>query len=377
MTELPNRVTEVNVKSNHKPGNIPDYLLWLKATLKCDFDKKSEVIYRNNLNIAKDTILQDTFVPELIKEFPIWESEYFSNTGADLFMVAPTMDLSTKPFKSVIDKSFRFNVLWNKKFPVEPQKYGWTTPDNIYSNINDLVRTCLVCKFIDGPDFLIKKLQEFSKTRGRACKTYSQSREEGYYAHHFYTYFQVTIVDSEWTEKTTNMSLEIQVTTQLQDVLNVTPTSATGSVTFKDGSKVLGTAALSNGSASLTINNLAVGSHNIAAVYSGDTNDSSSTSGGVTETVNKANTTITLNSSANPGSSKNPVTFTAMVSASSATGTVTFKNGGATLGTATLSNGVASFSTKLFAGNYLITAVYGGDSNFNGSTSNAITQTIK
>ena len=102
-------------------------------------------------------------------------------------MVAPTMDLSTKPFKSVIDKSFRFNVLWNKKFPVEPQKYGWTTPDNIYSNINDLVRTCLVCKFIDGPDFLIKKLQEFSKTRGRACKTYSQSREEGYYAHHFYT----------------------------------------------------------------------------------------------------------------------------------------------------------------------------------------------
>ena len=116
------------------------------------------------------------------------------------------------------------------------------------------------------------------------------------------------------------MSLEIQVTTQLQDVLNVTPTSATGSVTFKDGSKVLGTAALSNGSASLTINNLAVGSHNIAAVYSGDTNDSSSTSGGVTETVNKANTTITLNSSANPGSSKNPVTFTAMVSGSSAAG---------------------------------------------------------
>ena len=160
-------------------------------------------------------------------------------------------------------------------------------------------------------------------------------------------------------------------------IANVTPTSATGSVTFKDGSKVLGTAALSNGSASLTINNLAVGSHNIVAVYSGDTNDSSSTSGGVTETVNKANTIITLNSSANPGSSKNPVTFTAMVSASSATGTVTFKNGGATLGTATLSNGVASFSTKLFAGNYLITAVYGGDSNFNGSTSNAITQTIK
>jgi hypothetical protein len=44
---------------------------------------------------------------------------------------------------------------------------------------------------------------------------------------------------------------------------------------------------LSGGSASLSINNLAVGSHNITAVYNGDTYDNGSTSSSITETVTK------------------------------------------------------------------------------------------
>jgi hypothetical protein len=156
----------------------------------------------------------------------------------------------------------------------------------------------------------------------------------------------------------------------------VNPSSATGTVTFKDGSKTLGTAALSGGSATFSINSLAVGSHSLTAVYSGDANDSGSTSGSITETVNKANTTISVLPLANPASSKSSVTFTATVSSPTATGTVTFKNGGTTLGTAAISGGAATLSIKLSSGTYSITAVYGGDSNFNGSTSSTISQTI-
>src|SRR5262249_6799853 len=43
----------------------------------------------------------------------------------------------------------------------------------------------------------------------------------------------------------------------------------TGTVTFKDGSKVVGTGALSGGVARLTLNTLAVGTHTLTAVYSG------------------------------------------------------------------------------------------------------------
>ena len=77
------------------------------------------------------------------------------------------------------------------------------------------------------------------------------------------------------------------------------------------------------------------------------------------------------------------VTFTAAVSGPSGnttvpTGSVTFKNGTATLGTGTLDGtGKATFSSSaLAAGSYSVTAVYGGDANFNGSTSSAVSLTV-
>jgi Bacterial Ig-like domain (group 3) len=67
----------------------------------------------------------------------------------------------------------------------------------------------------------------------------------------------------------------------------VNPSSAIGSVTFKDGSKTknLETAALSGGSVTFNINSLAVGSHSITVVYGGDANNNGSTSSSVSETV--------------------------------------------------------------------------------------------
>jgi autotransporter-associated beta strand protein len=77
-----------------------------------------------------------------------------------------------------------------------------------------------------------------------------------------------------------------------------------------------------------------------------------------------------------------PVTFTATVTSAGAgtpTGTVTFLEGTTTLGTATLnSSGVATFTptTPLSVGSHPITASYGGDTNFGGSTSTAVTETV-
>ena len=59
------------------------------------------------------------------------------------------------------------------------------------------------------------------------------------------------------------------------------------------------------------------------------------------------------------------------------TGTVTFKDGVTTLDTNTLSGGTATFSTSsLVNGPHNITVVYGGDTNFSGSTSNVLVQII-
>jgi uncharacterized protein YhjY with autotransporter beta-barrel domain len=156
----------------------------------------------------------------------------------------------------------------------------------------------------------------------------------------------------------------------------------TGSVTFMDGATTLGSVTLSAGKATFTTTALAVGPHSITAVYGGDANDTGATSPALTETVNKASTSVSLTSSANPAVPGQSVTFTATVSAAPpATGTpggsVTFMDGATTLGAGTLSAGKATFTTTALAvGGHSITAVYGGDANDAGSTSPALTQSV-
>src|SRR5437016_8728985 len=98
------------------------------------------------------------------------------------------------------------------------------------------------------------------------------------------------------------------------------------------------------------------------------------------QTVNKAASSTSVVSSNNPSILGAAVTFTATVTSSAtgtATGTVTFQDAATTLGTGTLSGGTATFTTSgLGTGAHSITAIYGGDANFAGSTSPILTQTV-
>ena len=158
----------------------------------------------------------------------------------------------------------------------------------------------------------------------------------------------------------------------------------TGTVTFKDGSTTLGTSNLdANGHGAFTTSTLSVASHSITATYNGSSSFSPSTSTALTQTVNKDGTASSVTSSLNPSRKGQSVTFTATVIANSPgtaipTGSVTFKDGTKNLSTKNLnSSGQATFSTSNLArGSHSITVVYGGSSNFLGSTSPVLTQTV-
>ena len=156
--------------------------------------------------------------------------------------------------------------------------------------------------------------------------------------------------------------------------------SPAGTVTFTDGSTtVCGAVPLTvSDQATCQVSYTSVGSHSITAAYSGDTNFKAGTSPTLTQQVNRAATTTSVSSSANPSLLGQNVTFTATVAVMSPgsgtpTGTVTFADGSTTIGTGTLSQvgGVdqATFSTsQLSVGPQTITASFGGDSNFKGSS---------
>ncbi|HEY6946509.1 MAG TPA: Ig-like domain repeat protein [Candidatus Acidoferrum sp.] len=161
--------------------------------------------------------------------------------------------------------------------------------------------------------------------------------------------------------------------------------SPVGAVTFLDGSTTLGSTAVINNSAQLTIATLAPGSHSITAAYGGSTDFAASTSSALTETVNQSSTTTTLVSNLNPATFGQGVPFIATVQTASggaATGTVTFYDGGATLGTASVVNNNSQHNvaqlmfTGFLGGPHTITAAYSGDANYTASTSGALTETI-
>jgi autotransporter-associated beta strand protein len=157
----------------------------------------------------------------------------------------------------------------------------------------------------------------------------------------------------------------------------------TGAVTFLlDGSIPLGTGSLSSGRAGVTTSALDVGSHTITAMYSGDGSFTSSTSTPLSETINQANATVAVSSSAAAAVYGQPVTLTAAVQAASPgmgvpSGTVMFLDGANALGTGSLQGGSATLvSSALGIGNHTITAVYSGDDHFMAGTSPAMTQTM-
>jgi hypothetical protein len=129
----------------------------------------------------------------------------------------------------------------------------------------------------------------------------------------------------------------------------------------------------------------APGTYSITPKLNGPNNKLSNyavTSTNGTLTVNKAASNATIQTSASDVLAKANVTLTAKVSSTTSgtpTGSVAFMDGTASLGSATLDNtGTATLTINtLTAGTHSLTAAYGGDTDFNGISSAAVTETVQ
>jgi hypothetical protein len=182
-----------------------------------------------------------------------------------------------------------------------------------------------------------------------------------------------------------NPSLVGQTVTFIATVSSLAGAPPNGeTITFKNGSAVLGTGTLSSGMASLTTSSLSAGIYTITASYPGDIKFAASTSPGLRQVVNsttKSAAATALVSSLNPSIYGQKVTLTARVTTSGSvppTGKVNFTWSIYTIGSATLnSSGVATLTeSNLNADAYPLQAVYVGDASNLGSTSSVVNQVV-
>jgi hypothetical protein len=167
--------------------------------------------------------------------------------------------------------------------------------------------------------------------------------------------------------------------------------SPTGTVTFADGAGTLCTATLNQASpdaasCNYTYTGSDAAGDAITATYGGDTNDQGSTSSAtLTETINTDPTTTTYLFSPSSPVTGQSVTFTATVAADAPgsgnpNGSVSFNDGGGTVCSSTLSDSspdTASCSVPYSAVTMdTVTAAYGGDANYDASSSTSSTVTV-
>jgi sugar lactone lactonase YvrE len=191
-----------------------------------------------------------------------------------------------------------------------------------------------------------------------------------------YSFDQTVNLASSTTNLNASASV-VQFSTPITFTATVTGVPAstpTGNVAFKDGATVLNTVPVNSvGVATYVNTTLPAGTHNITAVYLGDSDYAGSTSiSNVTVTIKQTATTTHLVASTLNSIATRSITLTATVTALGAipSGTVSFMNGNVLIGTATLNHGVASAVTSsLPVGTDSVFAIYNGDSNDTGSTS--------
>ncbi|MGN6613350.1 MAG: Ig-like domain repeat protein, partial [Angustibacter sp.] len=152
----------------------------------------------------------------------------------------------------------------------------------------------------------------------------------------------------------------------------VSPSSATGTVTFKIGSRRLGTVPVSNGKAVFRASGLSRGTHYVRAYYNGSSSVMASYSSLLRVYVRALTTSVRLTANDYSYRYGGRPTVTATV-ASSATGRVTFKSGSKVLATATVVRGKARAKLPVLSrGKHPVRAYYSGNSGYAPSYSSLI-----
>lgn len=206
------------VKIQEKPKNIDEYIEWLKKEHEIEINDRTRTRYETVATLIKQDYEKSDFWTELIGSLREYNDQYLLDKGYPLLMRVEKPELKMKPFGSFLLKTFRKNIIDNDRYPNEP-KDGWILSDNWFSRINDIVRTMLVVKYLDGVEFMRNKIKSHCEEYAMDFEHHLEAREEGYYAAHLYTRRKFEIPKILWDTERVEVSIEIQITTQLQEVI--------------------------------------------------------------------------------------------------------------------------------------------------------------
>jgi ppGpp synthetase/RelA/SpoT-type nucleotidyltranferase len=177
--------------------------------------------HKNNYEIVtrdlRDFFQNCPFWTSLKRVLPEIDAEY---AVSHKFPLVATFEpeILIKSWPSFLEKSYRQNISQNPNYP-EPPSQGWCIPPEWYTTIHDIIRTTIVVKYIDGVPLMLDKLKELAETYTLPCISSIETREDGYYGAHFNLCYICEIPTMTWQKENRAIEFEIQITTQIKDVI--------------------------------------------------------------------------------------------------------------------------------------------------------------
>lgn len=203
--------------ARRKKPTYEDYSDWMVTKLGTSVGPREETHYAITSQLIEQQILQSPFWSRLVNDLPEAQSEYLTSHGYPLFPAgqdAPTLE--RKQWHRFRHKTYRRNIQDNVRWPRQPLR-GWVTFPGWYTQIGDIVRTMLVVRYLDGLDFLAGRITALARSNDLRPSVNPVATIEGYYATHIDVTGTLSLPDREWDTLSADVSIEIQVTTQLQD----------------------------------------------------------------------------------------------------------------------------------------------------------------
>lgn len=207
-------------RTTAEPRSVKEYLEWHKTHLESDVVSALDY-YEFIAPVMCKTFAQSQLWQGIESHAQRWEQEYADRTGYPLWASGTSLpDPVWKSRASFALKVFRKNVLENRAFP-EPPEGDWYRSTNWLSRTNDVVRTCLVVKYLDGVEEVCGRVAELAASLGYGgIEASYEAREEGYYAAHLLVpAFSFRVPRRTWDYTEIEAPVEIQVTTQVKDVI--------------------------------------------------------------------------------------------------------------------------------------------------------------
>ena len=206
-----------------KPTSVEEYEEWLRDNYDIDLGGGGEERRYQALTLRlKDQFTESSFWSSLGSSLDEWHARYREeHEDYPLLETRHLPNVDTKRFSSLVEKTYRLNILLNDEWPGPPRitdsRKEWYGPANWYELIHDVIRARFTVKYMDGAQFLVERIARLAAENGRTTRVEYLARPDGYHAVHILVSQDFNTIDRETSDPVTLRSLvEIQVTTEIQ-----------------------------------------------------------------------------------------------------------------------------------------------------------------